>query len=226
VVFADATSTVDKRVAAEIGASALFVEAHMRAEAGGAAFVQPPRIRSGLEVLVNKRRDPDEHTVVEAQCRELGRDPGREPKGTRSARRRDPVSVRAAEGARQRRVGRSVTAWVRDAVRHHQAAVAGLTREWRWIKAGRPDTGETPSVRAPISRPFTRSAPASWVGPRQYREGRRQEQPLHERRHARGCPCIMFSLRRRVVVTDDSCSSMAARRPCDTARGSATLRGT
>ena len=47
VVFADRDVDRGKRVAAEIGASALFVEAHMEREAEAAAFVQHAADRFG-----------------------------------------------------------------------------------------------------------------------------------------------------------------------------------
>src|SRR5204862_264069 len=69
VVFADRDVDRGKRVAAEIGASALFVEAHMEREAEAAAFVQQAADRFGrLDVLVNNAGIRMYHTVVEASA--------------------------------------------------------------------------------------------------------------------------------------------------------------
>src|SRR5437660_10090145 len=69
VAFADRDVDRGKRVAAEIGASAIFVEAHMEREAEAAAFVQQAADRFGrLDVLVNNAGIRLYHTVVEASA--------------------------------------------------------------------------------------------------------------------------------------------------------------
>src|SRR5213080_889445 len=69
VAFADRDVDRGKRVGAELGASALFVEAHMEREAEAAAFVQQAADRFGrLDILVNNAGIRMYHTVVQASA--------------------------------------------------------------------------------------------------------------------------------------------------------------
>ena len=69
VAFADRDVDRGKRVAAEIGASGLFVEAHVEREAEAAAFVRQAADRFGrLDILVNNAGIRLYHTVVEASA--------------------------------------------------------------------------------------------------------------------------------------------------------------
>jgi 2-hydroxycyclohexanecarboxyl-CoA dehydrogenase len=67
VAFADRDVDRGKRVAAELGASALFVEAHMEREAEATGFVRQTAARFGrLDVLVNNAGIRSYHTVADA----------------------------------------------------------------------------------------------------------------------------------------------------------------
>ena len=69
VVFADRDVDRGKRVATEIGASALFVEAHVEREGEAAAFVRQAADRFGrLDILVNNAGIRLYHTVVDASA--------------------------------------------------------------------------------------------------------------------------------------------------------------
>jgi 2-hydroxycyclohexanecarboxyl-CoA dehydrogenase len=69
VAFADRDADRGKRVAAELGAKALFVEAHVEREAAAAAFVRQARERfGGLDVLVNNAGIRKYDTVAEASA--------------------------------------------------------------------------------------------------------------------------------------------------------------
>ena len=69
VAFADRDVERGKRIAAEIGASALFVEAHVEREAEAAAFVRQAADRFGrLDILVNNAGIRKYHTVVDASA--------------------------------------------------------------------------------------------------------------------------------------------------------------
>jgi NAD(P)-dependent dehydrogenase (short-subunit alcohol dehydrogenase family) len=69
VAFADRDVDRGKRVAAEIGASAWFVEAHVEREAEAAAFVRHAADRFGrLDILVNNAGIRKYHTVVDASA--------------------------------------------------------------------------------------------------------------------------------------------------------------
>jgi 2-hydroxycyclohexanecarboxyl-CoA dehydrogenase len=69
VAFADRDVDRGKRVAAEIGDSAFFAEAHMEREAEAVAFVRQAAERLGrLDVLVNNAGIRLYHTVVEASA--------------------------------------------------------------------------------------------------------------------------------------------------------------
>src|SRR5256885_4140711 len=69
VAFADRDVDRGKRVAAEIGTSALFVEAHMEREAEAIGFVRQTADRFGrLDILVNNAGIRKYHTVVEASA--------------------------------------------------------------------------------------------------------------------------------------------------------------
>jgi meso-butanediol dehydrogenase / (S,S)-butanediol dehydrogenase / diacetyl reductase len=69
VAFADRDVDRGKRVAAEIGASAFFMEAHMEREAEAAAFVRQAADRFGrLDILVNNAGIRLYHTVAEASA--------------------------------------------------------------------------------------------------------------------------------------------------------------
>jgi 2-hydroxycyclohexanecarboxyl-CoA dehydrogenase len=69
VAFADRDVERGKRIAAEIGAGALFVEAHVEREAEAAAFVRQAADRFGrLDILVNNAGIRKYHTVVDASA--------------------------------------------------------------------------------------------------------------------------------------------------------------
>jgi NAD(P)-dependent dehydrogenase (short-subunit alcohol dehydrogenase family) len=69
VAFADRDVDRGKRVAAEIGASAWFVEAHVEREAEAATFVRHAADRFGrLDILVNNAGIRKYHTVVDASA--------------------------------------------------------------------------------------------------------------------------------------------------------------
>jgi len=67
VAFADRDVDSGKRVAAEIGASAFFMEAHVEREGEAAGFVRQAADRFGrLDILVNNAGIRKYHTVVDA----------------------------------------------------------------------------------------------------------------------------------------------------------------
>ena len=69
VAFADRDVERGKRIASEIGASALFVEAHVEREAEAAAFVRHAAHGFGrLDILVNNAGIRKYHTVVDASA--------------------------------------------------------------------------------------------------------------------------------------------------------------
>src|SRR5256885_1359225 len=69
VAFADRDVDRGKRVAAELGASVLFVEAHVEREAEATGFVRQAADRFGrLDILVNNAGIRKYHTVVEASA--------------------------------------------------------------------------------------------------------------------------------------------------------------
>jgi len=69
VAFADRDVERGKSIAAEIGANALFVEAHVEVEAETAAFVRQAADRFGrLDILVNNAGIRKYHTVVDASA--------------------------------------------------------------------------------------------------------------------------------------------------------------
>jgi 2-hydroxycyclohexanecarboxyl-CoA dehydrogenase len=132
VVFADRDVDRGKRVAVEIGASALFVEAHMEREAEAAAFVQHAADRFGrLDVLVNNAGIRMYHTVVEASAESWDEILGVNLKGYAFCAKAAIPLIRQGGGGSIVNVAsvRSVTS-VGKTTQYDttKAAVAGLTR--------------------------------------------------------------------------------------------------
>jgi len=128
VAFADRDVDRGKRVAAELGATALFVEAHMEREAEAAAFVQHAADRF---VLVNNAGIRLYHTVVEASAESWDEILGVNLKGYAFCAKAAIPLIRQGGGGSIVNVAsvRSVTS-VGKTTQYDttKAAVAGLTR--------------------------------------------------------------------------------------------------
>jgi len=132
VAFADRDVDRGKRVAAELGATALLVEAHMEREAAAAAFVQHAADRFGrLDVLVNNAGIRMYHTVVEASAESWDEILGVNLKGYAFCAKAAIPLIRQGGGGSIVNVAsvRSVTS-VGKTTQYDttKAAVAGLTR--------------------------------------------------------------------------------------------------
>jgi NAD(P)-dependent dehydrogenase (short-subunit alcohol dehydrogenase family) len=132
VAFADRDVDRGKRLAAEIGASALFVESHVEREAEAAAFVRQAADRFGrLDVLVNNAGIRLYHTVVEASAESWDEILGVNLKGYAFCSKAAIPLIRQGGGGSIVNVAsvRSVTS-VGKTTQYDttKAAVAGLTR--------------------------------------------------------------------------------------------------
>src|SRR3989440_6626629 len=161
VALADRDVDRGKRVAAEIGPDALFVEAHMEREAEATGFVRQAADRFGrLDVLVNNAGIRMYHTVVEASAASWDEILGVNLKGYAFCAKAAIPLLRQAAGGSIVNVAsvRSVTS-IGKTTQYDttKTAVAGLTR-------GMAADHAADGIRvnafcpAPSTRPFTRSA--------------------------------------------------------------------
>jgi NAD(P)-dependent dehydrogenase (short-subunit alcohol dehydrogenase family) len=132
VAFADRDVDRGKRVAAEIGSSVLFVEAHMEREAEAIGFVRQAADRFGrLDILVNNAGIRKYETVVEASAESWDEILGVNLKGYAFCAKAAIALMRSGGGGNIVNVAsvRSVTS-VGKTTQYDttKAAVAGLTR--------------------------------------------------------------------------------------------------